>query len=132
MGDRRFNKKKQPQPTEHSVSFQNDPKAMALSRLGSIKPIKQQQNISVVDMTFEDINKVEMLNRMQRMEELKSRQTQHQHYIADNQQSINQQQIIYNQYDQNMDQITYDHQHDSSLQFDEDEEQQHHNHHKQK
>merc|ERR1712228_226222 len=37
---------------------------------------QEDEELSVVDMTFEDINKVEMQERMQRMDELKFQQQQ--------------------------------------------------------
>ena len=52
----------------------NDSKALALSDVGSAAMHGKERSISVVDMTFEDINKVAMMDNMHKLEQLKSQQ----------------------------------------------------------
>jgi len=70
-------KKRKLMQVARSVSSSNigmplDPKAIALIAGPEVNGLEEQ--VSVVDMTFEDISRVEMMDKMQRMEELKSRQ----------------------------------------------------------
>ena len=54
-----------------------DSKAMALTDVGSAAMHGKERSISVVDMTFEDINKVQMMDNMHKLEQLKSQQKEY-------------------------------------------------------